>query len=71
MNPELKEDPQPERRYNKTGVGLAIGLTIGAGIGMVYGFAIDNFTLGLVLGAGGGMVLGLAIGTAIENRRKN
>lgn len=71
MDPESKEKPQQERLYSKTGIGLAIGLTIGAGIGMVYGFAIDNFTLGLVLGAGGGMLLGLAAGAASENRRKN
>ena len=71
MDPELKEKPQLEKRYSKTGIGLAIGLAIGAGIGMVYGFAIDNFTLGLVLGAGGGMLLGLSIGASAENRRKN
>ena len=71
MDPELKENPQPEKRYSKIGIYLAIGLTIGAGIGMVFGLAIDNFTLGLVLGAGGGMLLGLSIGAAAENRRKN
>ncbi len=49
---------------------MAIGLTIGSGVGMVYGYAIDNFTLGLVLGAGGGMLIGLSIGAAITNRKK-
>lgn len=68
MDPELKT--QPGKRYNKTGIWLAIGLTIGAGIGMVYGYAIDNFTLGLVLGAGGGMLIGLSIGAGLANRKK-
>jgi hypothetical protein len=49
---------------------MAIGLTIGSVVGMVYGYAIDNFTLGLVLGAGGGMLIGLSIGAAITNRKK-
>jgi hypothetical protein len=67
MDPEL--NTQPEKRYSKTGIWMAIGLTIGAGIGMVYGYAIDNFTLGLVLGAGGGLLIGLSLGTAVANHK--
>jgi hypothetical protein len=70
MDPELNSQPKPEKRYSKTGIWMAIGLTIGAGIGMVYGYAIDNFTLGLVLGTGGGMLIGLSIGATLANRKK-
>jgi hypothetical protein len=71
MKSEKKDQQVPEKQYSKAGIGLAIGLTIGTGIGMVYGLAIDNFTLGLVLGAGGGMLLGLSIGASADNREKD
>ena len=70
MPAESKNNPQARAGQNLPNIGMAIGLVVGAGIGMVYGFAIDNFTLGLVLGAGGGLVLGLAIGAAAANRRE-
>lgn len=70
MNSEPKDSHQSGKGYNKTGIGLAIGLSIGTGIGMIYGYAIDHITLGLVLGAGGGMLIGLSIGAAAANRKK-
>jgi len=70
MTPETK-DRNRVKRYDPAGVWLAIGLTIGSAIGLIYGYAIDNVTLGLVLGGGGGMLIGLSIGASIKNSRED
>lgn len=70
MAPESK-DENNVKRYNPAGVWLAIGLTFGTAIGLIYGYAIDNVTLGLVLGGGGGMLIGLSIGASIKNSRED
>ena len=57
-----------QRKSNKSGIGLSLGLVIGAGLGILFGYLIDNVTLGLILGAGGGMVIGLSVGTAVFSR---
>ena len=64
----MSNQSSTKAKYNKSGFGLAIGLVIGGGIGMIYGYAIDNFTLGLVLGSVGGMLIGLAISSALAAR---
>jgi hypothetical protein len=52
-----------EFKVNYLGLGMAMGLVVGGGIGLL----LNN----LVLFAGGGLVLGLAIGTALDRIRKS
>ena len=70
MDQKIKNPSPTESRSSVVGIWLAIGLAIGSGIGLIYGYAIDNVTLGLVLGGGGGMIIGLSISSALTNRKK-
>jgi hypothetical protein len=47
---------------------LAIGMVLGAGIGIVVGSLMDNGTMGIIFGGGFGLVMGLVIGTAMDRR---
>lgn len=70
MDQKIKKPSPTESRSSVAGIALAIGLAIGSGIGLIYGYAIDNVTLGLVLGGGGGMLIGFSISSALANRKK-
>jgi hypothetical protein len=50
---------------------LAIGLVIGAGIGIVAGPLMDNIPMGIVFGGGFGLIIGLAIGAALDRRTES
>lgn len=52
---------KPYRIMNYKGIGMAIGLIFGAGIGFLVGNPI--------VFAGGTMILGFAIGTALDQRK--
>jgi len=54
-------DSKISARITYPGVGMALGLILGA----LVGLAVDN----MIIFAGGTMVLGLAIGLALEKRR--
>jgi F0F1-type ATP synthase assembly protein I len=47
---------------------LAIGLVLGAGIGIIAGSAFGSIPMGIVFGGGFGLILGLAIGAFLEYR---
>jgi F0F1-type ATP synthase assembly protein I len=47
---------------------LAIGLVLGAGIGIIAGSAFGSIPMGIVFGGGFGLILGLAIGDVLERR---
>ena len=54
----------PKRHKNYIGMGIAIGLALGGGLGLL---AFDN----IAIGVGAGLVLGLAIGSALQARHEN
>jgi F0F1-type ATP synthase assembly protein I len=68
MNNNAEGSSPTQNKSNKLGIGLALGLVIGAGLGILFGYVIDNLTLGLILGAGGGLVIGLSATTAVIAR---
>jgi len=47
---------------------LAIGLVLGAGIGIVPGSLMDNIPVGIIFGGGFGLIIGLAIGAALDRQ---
>jgi len=53
----------PYRKTNYKGIGMAIGLIFGMGIGFLIGNP--------VIFAGGTMILGFAIGTALDQRNRD
>ncbi len=53
------DDARPAR--NRTGIGLALGLPLGAAVGLIV---FDS----VALGAGLGMIFGLCIGAALDMR---
>ena len=50
---------------------LAIGLVLGAGIGIVAGSLMNNIPMGIVFGGGFGLIVGLAIGAGIDRRAES
>ena len=56
-----EHNQNPYRIMNYKGIGMAIGLIFGAGIGFLVGSPI--------VFAGGTMILGFAIGTALDQRK--
>ncbi len=59
--PERSEEPS-KKSANAVGIGIALGLPLGAAIGMLV---FDN----LAMGAGLGMLLGIVIGAAYQAKR--
>jgi len=53
---------------NYTGKFLALGLVLGAGVGIVIGGLVNNIPMGIVFGGGGGLVIGLAIGWFLDRQ---
>lgn len=53
---------QQNRKFTKTGLGMAIGLIFGSLVGVIAG--------NLVFFAGGGLILGSSIGYALDNKKK-
>ncbi len=47
---------------------LAIGLVLGAGIGIIAGSALGSIPMGIVFGGGFGLILGLTIGAALDRQ---
>lgn len=63
---EIPGTPTPgtpeERKLRYIGVGISLGLSFGAGVGLVFGqFLFENFVYGMPIG----IVLGVAIGVGI------
>ena len=58
----------PEKT-NYVGRGLAIGLAIGAGYGVVLSAATDNPAF-LSIGIGSGLAMGIAIGSGLQRRHE-
>ena len=52
-----------QKRQDRQSNGLALGLTVGAGLGVFFGIALDN----LALGVGLGMCIGVGFGTIISS----
>jgi hypothetical protein len=50
---------------------LAIGLVLGAGIGIVAGSLMDNIPMGIIFGGGFGLIIGLAIGSGMDRRAES
>jgi hypothetical protein len=51
---------------DKTGYGVAMGITIGAGMGIIFALALGwNIALGVLFGAG----IGLVVGSTFESYR--
>ena len=48
---------------------LAFGLILGAGLGIVFGVALDNMAF-MAVGVGAGLTLALSVGTAMQERQK-
>lgn len=51
-----------QKRQDRQSNGLALGLTVGAGLGVFLGIALDN----LALGVGLGMCIGVGFGTVVS-----
>jgi F0F1-type ATP synthase assembly protein I len=60
-----------EHAMKNTSKFLAIGLVLGAGIGIVVGSLMDNVTMGIVFGGGFGLIMGLAIGAGMDRRAES
>ena len=60
----MSEDP-PERT-GRTRMYTGLGLSFGAGVGLVFGTAFGNTAIGLIFGAG----IGLVIGAGLDHRKK-
>ena len=60
-----KKDQQTVATY------MTLGMSIGAGMGIIYGIAVfDNIALGLPIGVGAGMAIGIALGQAKTKKDK-
>ena len=62
MKSESDDNKKEQKPGNMLAVGIAMGLAIGAGIGV----AMDN----LAIGIGVGMAIGAGIGSALERKQK-
>jgi hypothetical protein len=47
---------------------LAIGLVLGAGLGIIAGSLMNDIPIGIIFGGGFGLIMGLAIGTGMDRR---
>jgi len=65
---EERIDREPENT-NYTGVGVAIGLAIGGGLGVVFGIALDNMAF-MSIWVGAGLSIGVAIGAGLDARNE-
>jgi hypothetical protein len=50
---------------------LAIGLVLGAGMGIVAGSLMNNIPMGIIFGGGFGLIMGLAIGAGMDRRTES
>ena len=50
---------------------LAIGLVLGAGMGIVAGSLMNNIPIGIIFGGGFGLIIGLAIGAGMDRRTES
>ena len=58
-----------EKQVNYTGIGLVLGLAIGAAWGIALSAATDSPAF-ISIGIGGGMCIGLAIGSSMQRRHE-
>jgi hypothetical protein len=49
---------------------IALGLVIGAGVGLCLGIVTNSIAIGMSLGAGAGLVFGFALGTAVKKENE-
>jgi len=54
------------KRYAVPRSYLAMGITVGAGVGIVLGATLDNIAVGIAVGIGAG----IAFGAALDARRR-
>ena len=66
-----EHEHQAAQQSNYVALCLMVGMMLGAGLGLVFGIALDNIALGIPLGAGAGMTIGLSVGTALEQHNKD
>lgn len=66
-----EHEPQAPQLPNYVALCMMVGMMLGAGLGLVFGVALDNTALGIPLGAGAGMTVGLSLGTALEQRNRD
>ncbi len=57
-----QKDPQPEKNLDQIGVWLSIG----AGVGTLFGIIFNNISMGIIMGA----ALGLVFGAALSQKNK-
>ena len=67
ITPEAREK---NRRDQKLGSSIAIGMCLGMGIGVALGSAMGNIGVGMCLGSGIGMCLGLALARSNDKTDK-
>ena len=60
----MNSDSDNGRSDDRLGNMIALGLTIGAGLGVALGLVFDNLALGIAIGAG----MGMAVGAGLSQR---
>ena len=57
-------DTEKHADHSRTGSAIALGLTMGIGMGAAYGVVLSDLLIGLFLGIGSGGILAIAFAMA-------
>ena len=60
--------PKKQRKY--FGASIALGITIGAVSGTIYGSTVDGINFWMTVGVGIGITIGAVIGSSLDGKRK-